>query len=175
MLRLYLYARVRVPCAQLHTRSRVQRAPGLPCALYSPRGTTDDAKLGRKMSREGKAVSICHCDRPDCTGSPARAGNGASCRGIHRLPRTTFCCKNNSMRPLQKRGKVAEQSGVPKMSLFKMQMTGQLPDYFFVTRSDRNDDDLISTYQAGKKSNGKNRNRSVANEIKTRQEKAKRG
>jgi hypothetical protein len=40
------------------------------------------------------------------------------------------------MRPLQKRGKVAEQSGVRKMSPFKMQMTGQLFDYFFVTRSD---------------------------------------
>src|SRR4051794_16829312 len=80
MLRLYLYARVRVFCAQLHTGPRVQRAPGLPCALYSPGGTTDDAELGRKMSREGKAVSICHGDRPDCTGSPARAGNAASCR-----------------------------------------------------------------------------------------------
>jgi len=79
------------------------------------------------------------------------------------------------MRPLQKRGKVVEQSGVPKMSPFKMQMTGQLSDYFFVTRSDRNGDDLISTYQARKKSNGKNRHRGVANDIKTRQEKAKRG
>jgi hypothetical protein len=56
-----------------------------------------------------------------------------------------------------------------------MQMTGELSDYFFVTRSDRNGDDLISTYQARKKSNGKNRLRSVASEIKTRQEKAKRG
>jgi hypothetical protein len=56
-----------------------------------------------------------------------------------------------------------------------MQMTGELSDYFFVTRSDRNGDDLISTYQAGKKSNGKNQHRSVANEIKTRQEKAERG
>jgi hypothetical protein len=93
----------------------------------------------------------------------------------HRLPRTTFCCKTIQCIPLQKRGKVVEQSGVPKMSLFKMQMTGELSDYFFVTRSDRNGDDLISTYQAGKKSNGKNQHRSVANEIKTRQEKAKRG
>jgi hypothetical protein len=79
------------------------------------------------------------------------------------------------MRPLAKAWQSREQSGVPKMSPFKMQMTGQLPDYFFVTRSDRNGDDLISTYQARKKSNGKNRHRSVANEIKTRQEKAKRG
>ena len=33
MLPLNLYARVRVLCAQLHARPRVQRAPGLPCAL----------------------------------------------------------------------------------------------------------------------------------------------
>ena len=32
MLPLNLYARVRVLCAQLHARPRVQRAPGLPCA-----------------------------------------------------------------------------------------------------------------------------------------------
>jgi hypothetical protein len=79
------------------------------------------------------------------------------------------------MRSLAKAWQSREQSGVRKMSLFKMQMTGQLSDYFFVTRSDRNGDDLISTYQARKKSNRKNRHRSVANEIKTRQEKAKRG
>jgi hypothetical protein len=36
---LNLYARVRVFCAQLHTRPRVQRAPGLPCALCFEEGT----------------------------------------------------------------------------------------------------------------------------------------
>jgi hypothetical protein len=40
------------------------------------------------------------------------------------------------MPPLQKRGKVANNPVGPKMSPFKMQMTGQLFDYFFVTRSD---------------------------------------
>jgi hypothetical protein len=44
--------------------------------------------------------------------------------------------QNQFNAPLQKRGKVVEQSGVRKMSPFKMQMTGQLSDYFFVTRSD---------------------------------------
>jgi hypothetical protein len=34
MLRLYLYARVRVLMRKLHTGPRVQRAPGLPCALF---------------------------------------------------------------------------------------------------------------------------------------------
>src|SRR5260370_7065948 len=107
MLRLYLYARVRVPCAQLHTRSRVQRAPGLPCALYSPGGTTDDAKLGRKMSREGKAVSICHCDRPDCTGSPARAGKRGFLQGIHTVYLAQpFVVKTIQSVPLQNRAKL---------------------------------------------------------------------
>jgi hypothetical protein len=50
----------------------------------------------------------------------------------HRLPYTTFCCKINSMRPLQKRGKVAEQSGVRKMSPFKKQMTGNCPIIFLL-------------------------------------------
>src|SRR5258708_2914035 len=34
MLRLYLYARVRLLCAFLHARPRVQQAPGVPCALF---------------------------------------------------------------------------------------------------------------------------------------------
>ena len=50
MLRLYLYARVRIFCAQLHTRPRVQRAPGLPCALISSRAASD-AKPGRHLRR----------------------------------------------------------------------------------------------------------------------------
>ena len=35
VLQLYLYARVRFLCALLHTRPRVQQAPGIPCALFS--------------------------------------------------------------------------------------------------------------------------------------------
>jgi hypothetical protein len=35
MLRLYLYARVRISKCILHTRPRVQQAPGVPCALSS--------------------------------------------------------------------------------------------------------------------------------------------
>src|SRR5882757_8904183 len=34
---LNLYARVRILRTKLHTRPRVQRAPGLPCALVSPK------------------------------------------------------------------------------------------------------------------------------------------
>ena len=38
MLPLNLYARVRISLCKLHTRPRVQRAPGLPCALYFQEG-----------------------------------------------------------------------------------------------------------------------------------------
>src|SRR5438270_6264785 len=34
VFRLYLYARVRILMHTLHTRPRVQRAPGIPCSLY---------------------------------------------------------------------------------------------------------------------------------------------
>jgi hypothetical protein len=47
MLRLYLYARVRVLMRKLHTRPRVQRAPGLPCALLSSRAARLTANLGQ--------------------------------------------------------------------------------------------------------------------------------
>src|SRR6266702_8887948 len=39
-------------CAILHTRPRVQRAPGLPCALYFFGGSEVDANLGLLMPRE---------------------------------------------------------------------------------------------------------------------------
>jgi len=39
MLRLYLYARVRFFAHSLHTRPRVQQAPGVPCALWFSRVT----------------------------------------------------------------------------------------------------------------------------------------
>src|SRR3989454_12327914 len=46
MLPLNLYARVRVLCAQLHARPRVQRAPGLPCDLLCP-GNLSECANGR--------------------------------------------------------------------------------------------------------------------------------
>ena len=57
MLRLYLYARVHFCLRKSHAGPRVQRAPGLPCALPFRGRTTDDAKLGRKMSRERETIS----------------------------------------------------------------------------------------------------------------------
>jgi len=55
---LNLYARVRVFCAQLHTRPRVQRAPGLPCALYFEEGGNEDANLGQMMPRDREVMFV---------------------------------------------------------------------------------------------------------------------
>ena len=46
---LNLYARVRFLLRILHTRPRVQRAPGIPCALLLFEGRLD-AKLGRRCA-----------------------------------------------------------------------------------------------------------------------------
>ena len=43
---------------QLHTRPRVQRASGLPCALLFL-GRNEIAKLGRNVPREGEGASAC--------------------------------------------------------------------------------------------------------------------
>jgi hypothetical protein len=54
-----LYARVRDLMRKLHTRSRVQRAPGFPCALGFREGESD-AKLGASQRRErGRMPSRC--------------------------------------------------------------------------------------------------------------------
>jgi len=50
VFRLYLYARVRISLRTLHTRPRVQRAPGIPCSLSL--GGNVHANLGRNASRE---------------------------------------------------------------------------------------------------------------------------
>jgi hypothetical protein len=52
---LNLYARVRFPLCILHTRPRVQRASGFPCALFFQR-VAIDAKLGRIAPRECEVV-----------------------------------------------------------------------------------------------------------------------
>src|ERR1700676_5483889 len=47
---LNLYARVRISLCNLHTRPRVQRAPGIPCALLFSR--VNLARLGRIAPRD---------------------------------------------------------------------------------------------------------------------------
>src|ERR1700689_3007754 len=48
-------------CASLHTRPRVQRAPGLPCALLLLAGERF-ASLGQSLSRECGVMSRRHCE-----------------------------------------------------------------------------------------------------------------
>src|ERR1700689_3628576 len=48
-------------CASLHTRPRVQRAPGLPCALLLLAGERF-ASLGQTLSRECGVISRRHCE-----------------------------------------------------------------------------------------------------------------
>jgi hypothetical protein len=55
---LNLYARVRFLLCMLHTRPRVQRAPGLPCALCALRGWNVTQSSGG--SRREKAVAYPH-------------------------------------------------------------------------------------------------------------------
>jgi hypothetical protein len=42
----------------MHARPRVQRAPGLPCALFIQRGPTNLQKLGRNAPREREATRL---------------------------------------------------------------------------------------------------------------------
>ena len=59
MFRLYLYARVRFFAHCLHTRPRVQRAPGIPCSLFLSRDNVH-ASLGRIAPREREHIFNCH-------------------------------------------------------------------------------------------------------------------
>jgi hypothetical protein len=62
VFRLYLYARVRFLLRTLHTRPRVQQAPGIPCSLpFEGRGV--HANLGRNASRERERTFSCRHPR----------------------------------------------------------------------------------------------------------------
>jgi hypothetical protein len=93
VLRLYLYARVRLYHHLLHTGPRVQQAPGIPCALLFGRngwqspGETRRGKV-KVCSPSSSALRNCalgrtiqyskdagdRADRPRRTGYPACAG-----------------------------------------------------------------------------------------------------
>src|SRR5216683_3056577 len=45
-------------CATLHTRPRVQRAPGFPCALFDSRGTTIATARARRAARRRTHVGF---------------------------------------------------------------------------------------------------------------------
>src|ERR1700738_3096075 len=57
---LNLYARVRISLCSLHTRPRVQRAPGLPCALCSQGGQCIEQDSGDQR-RENAVAHPCRC------------------------------------------------------------------------------------------------------------------
>ena len=141
---------------KLHTGPRVQRAPGLPCALSIRRGQKTTQNSGAMLPRERETIStslraqrsnpplrlprygLLRCARNDVDG-PQRTGSAGPREtgfrhGIQCLRRTTLRCNTNCRydASLAKAWQSREQSGVPKMSLFKMQMTRQLSDYFFV-------------------------------------------
>jgi hypothetical protein len=86
VLRLYLYARVRLYHHLLHTGPRVQQAPGIPCALFSLGETIGKARAKRAagistavVARLDRAIRYSRdasdrADRPRRTGYPACAG-----------------------------------------------------------------------------------------------------
>jgi hypothetical protein len=66
MLRLYLYARVRISHHLLHARPRVQQAPGIPCALFVGRMNLQSPGETRRGNAEVCVfVSASHRARND--------------------------------------------------------------------------------------------------------------
>jgi|GEM_PF-4895450 len=58
MLRLYLYARVHFCLRKSHAGPRVQRAPGLPCALISSRGQQTMQNSDERCRENAKSYSV---------------------------------------------------------------------------------------------------------------------
>jgi hypothetical protein len=75
---LNLYARVRFLLCNLHTRPRVQRAPGLPCALCIMRGWNEMQSPGASR-RENANLRLSpnrHAPPPDLAfGEPDDSGD----------------------------------------------------------------------------------------------------
>ena len=100
---------------KLHTGPRVQRAPGLPCALIFSRGQQTMQNSGKRCREKEKPHQFVIASRPS---------------------HATLSCKHDSSydaslaKALQSRG----QSSVPKMSPFKLQMTGATVPLFFCSR-----------------------------------------
>ena len=162
MLRLYLYARVHVLFAQI-----AHGTAGAACTRSSLRPhlferATRRCKPRANMSRERETISASL--RAQRSNPPLRL----ACHGLLRCARndadrperirsagsrlTTFTCINDSgyNASLAETLQTREQSIVPKMRPFKLQMAGQQCSIFLVARSARSADDLISTYQVRK-------------------------
>ena len=155
MLRLYLYARVRVFCAQI-----AHGTAGAACTRSSlrplfKRRANEDANLGRNVSRERECVSTRHCERSDLSAVARRAKADTRDRLDHPhvaepaigrafarhvgscgLPSGQFCGGRGWIdtrldRLPREYRREPVQSGVA-MPSFGMRMTGQQSDYFFV-------------------------------------------
>jgi hypothetical protein len=77
---LNLYARVRLFMCILHTRPRVQRAPGFPCALFAFRGPSD-CKTSGASRREIAEVRIIHVTANNAT-KPRSPGGSDTHRAL---------------------------------------------------------------------------------------------
>src|SRR6266404_2919509 len=75
MLPLNLYARVHFVLCKPHARPRVQRAPGIPCALFSFEGEEFES-LGRDASRECEGIFSCHRPPPGRPNGRPMTGSG---------------------------------------------------------------------------------------------------
>src|SRR3979411_2134926 len=77
-------------CACLHTRPRVQRAPGFPCALFLSWRVAIDAKLGRLVPRGRKLVSGVNMSQSVIASEAIAVGTPIAERPPHRTVRAAF-------------------------------------------------------------------------------------
>jgi hypothetical protein len=66
VFRLYLYARVRISMHTLHTRPRVQRAPGIPCTLrFRKEGTRSSKPRAQCVARTRSHICVGWVERSE--------------------------------------------------------------------------------------------------------------
>ena len=89
---LNLYARVRLCLRTLHTRPRVQRAPGLPCALCSQGGASRCKPRAQRVARSQ------NCIQPSLPATNAkRLRKGAKRRSNPSVPRVALWIASRSL------------------------------------------------------------------------------
>jgi hypothetical protein len=71
VFRLYLYARVRISMHTLHTRPRVQRAPGIPCTFrFRKEGTSSCKPRAQCVARMRNCICVRWVERSETHHSP---------------------------------------------------------------------------------------------------------
>jgi hypothetical protein len=172
MLRLYLYARVRVLMRKLHTGPRVQRAPGLPCALQFLKGKVKSKPRAQRVARmpphippsSSALCAIAHwagrSSIPETAVTEPRSrsvldtppSRSMTALAAHDLDDQATAGSMNTPagdHPFREIPGEGQQSGVT-MRLFEMQMIRQQSDYFFTCPPWLKCNDLISTYDQPK-------------------------